>query len=202
MEIRGDLEAGDYVKFRAHLNGERRIVGLVLHSPGGLLYEGFQIGMLTHQRRLSTFVAQECDSACAFIFLLGRKRYVSRQAKIGVHAVGNDYGGEDRGTFRDTIHFARLFMKLGIPNGTIGKMVTTPPGKIAFLDQNDLAALKVVERDPFVRKGDGGGRPCYLVAAGEASAKDSDRKSSRRPASSRSSGRESLARAVDEPESR
>lgn len=151
LKLRGDVVAGDYLKFRSHFGDHRRIVGLDLDSPGGSLYEGFRIAALTRQRRLSTFVAKECDSACAFIFLLGRKRYASAEAKIGVHAVGNGYGSEDIGTLRDTIYFARLSAKLRIPNAIIGKMVTTPPGKITFLDQADLTELKVIARDPFTR---------------------------------------------------
>jgi len=169
LQLRGDIEAGDYVKFRSHFDDERRIVGLDLDSPGGSLYEGFRIATLTRERRLSTFVAKECDSACAFIFLLGTKRYASSEAKIGVHAVGNDYGGEDNGTIRDTIHFARLSAKLGIPSATIGKMVTTPPGKITFLDEADLSALKVIVRDPFARKTGDGIEGCNSDAAEEAS---------------------------------
>jgi hypothetical protein len=201
LQLRGDLEPGDYARFRTQLDGERRIVGLALHSRGGSLYEGFHIAMLTHERRLSTFVSQECDSACAFIFLLGRKRYVSREAKIGVHAVGNDYGGEDRGTFRDTIHFARLSMKFGIPTGTIGKMVTTPPGKITFLDQNDLLALKVIERDPFARNGNGG-RSCNPVRTDEASARQADHPSSQKRVNSHRGRPEGLAQAVNRPANR
>ena len=155
LRLRGDIKHGDYVKFRSQFDGERRIAGLDLESPGGLLNEGVRIAMLTRQKRLATFVAQQCDSVCAFIFLLGRKRYVSGEAKIGVHAVGNDYGSEDGGTIRDTISFARLSAKLRIPSAIIGKMVTTPPRKIALLDQADLSALKVIVRDPFARKTDG-----------------------------------------------
>ena len=158
LKLRGDIEPGDYMKFRSQFAGQRRIVGLDLDSPGGSLHEGFRIATLTRQKKLSTYVSKECDSACAFIFLLGRKRYVSKDAKIGVHAVGDGYGGEDAGTMRDTIQFARLSAKFGIPSSTIGKMVTTPPRKITFLDQNDLSALKVIERDPFGRnpsEGDG-----------------------------------------------
>jgi hypothetical protein len=151
LKLRGDVERGDYVKFRSQFGDQRRIVGLDLDSSGGSLHEGVRIAAMTRQKRLATYVAGECDSACAFIFLLGRKRYVSREAKIGVHAVGNEYGGEDRGTIRDTIYFARLSAKLGIPSSVIGKMVTTKPGKIAFLDQADLSALKVIVRDPFAR---------------------------------------------------
>jgi len=170
LKLRGDIKAGDYVKFRSWFGGQRRIVGLDLESPGGSLYEGARIAMLTRTKRLSTFVAKECDSACAFIFLLGRKRYVSSEAKIGVHAVGNDYGSEDNGTLRDTVYFARLSAKLGIPSSTIGKMVATPPGKIAFLDQSDLSALKVIVRDPFARRPGDSHHGCNAGPAEAASA--------------------------------
>ena len=167
LKLRGDIKRGDYVKFRSQFDGQRRIAGLDLDSPGGLLNEGVRIAMLTRQKRLPTFVAKQCDSVCAFIFLLGRKRYVLSEAKIGVHSVGNDYGSEDTGTIRDTISFARLSAKLGIPSSAIGKMVTTPPGKITFLDQADLSALKVVVRDPFARKAEGN-QTCNSGPADEA----------------------------------
>jgi hypothetical protein len=139
LKLRGDIVAGDYVKFRSYFGDQGRIAGLDLDSIGGSLHEGSRIAALARKKRLSTFVPKECDSACAFIFLLGRKRYVAKEAKIGVHAVGNDYGSEDNGTIRDTIQFARLSAKLGIPSSTIGKMVATP----------------VIVRDPFTRKPDG-----------------------------------------------
>jgi hypothetical protein len=164
LRLRGDVKAGDYVKFRSYFADQRRIVGLDLDSPGGSLPEGFRIGILTRQKRLSTYVAKECDSACAFIFLMGRKRYVSKQAKIGVHAVGNDDGSEDRGAIRDTIQFARLFAKLGIPSSTIGKMVATPPRKITYLDQSDLTSLKVITRNPFARDPSDGSVGCGSVS--------------------------------------
>jgi hypothetical protein len=160
LRLRGDIKAGDYVKFRSYFADQRRVVGLDLDSPGGSLAEGFRIAILTRQKRLSTYVANECDSACAFVFLMGRKRYVSKEAKIGVHAVGNDDGSEDSGAIRDTIHFARLFAKLGIPSSTIGKMVATPPRKITYLDQSDLTSLKVIARDPFAHDPSGGSVGC------------------------------------------
>lgn len=152
LRLRGSIERGDYLKFRSHFSDERRVVGLDLDSGGGSLDEGIRIAALTRQKRLSTFVSKECHSACAFIFFLGAKRYIGKDAKIGVHSVSNDYGSEDNGAIRDTIYFARLSAKLGIPSSTIGKMVATPPGRITFLDQADLLALKVIVRDPFARK--------------------------------------------------
>jgi hypothetical protein len=112
LKLRGDIVAGDYVKFRSYFRAQKRIVGLELDSAGG-----------------------------------------SRRSHRGsVHAVGNDYGGEDTGW--GTIRFARLSAKLGIPSSTIGKMVTTPPRKITFLDPETktpgaatMAATSVRERD-------------------------------------------------------
>ena len=95
---------------------------------------------------------------------MGRKRYISKQAKIGVHAVGNDDGSEDQGAIRDTIQFARLFAKLGIPSSTIGKMVATPPRKITYLDQADLTSLKVITRDPFAHDPSDGSAGCGSVS--------------------------------------
>jgi hypothetical protein len=164
LRLRGDFKAGDYVKFRSYFADQRRVVGLDLDSPGGSLPEGFRIAILTRQKRLSTYVAKECDSACAFVFLMGRKRYVSKEAKIGVHAVGNDDGSEDSGAIRDTIQFARLFATLGIPSSTIGKMVATPPRRITYLDQSDLASLKVITRDPFARNLSDGSVGCERVS--------------------------------------
>src|SRR5690349_20469102 len=75
LRLSGDIKAGDYLKFRSFFGDPRRIVGLDLESTGGSLREGVLIAALTSQKRLSTFVAKECDSSCAFIFLLGKKRY-------------------------------------------------------------------------------------------------------------------------------
>lgn len=151
LKLSGDIRDGDFVRFRGYLSAERRIVGLDLDSGGGSLDEGFRIAMLARQKQIATYVSGECDSACAFIFLASRKRYVAPNAKIGVHSVSNVHGNEDNGTLRDTIKLARLSAKFLIPPAAIGRMVMTPPGKISFLNKEELASLKVVERNPFDR---------------------------------------------------
>jgi hypothetical protein len=148
LKVRGIIERGDYLRLKSYF-GERKIVGLHLDSDGGSLEEGFLIARFAERKRLTVYVSDECDSACAFIFLTSRKRYISRGAKIGVHAVSNAHGGEDAATIRDTIQLARLSARLGIPSSVIGRMVTTPPGKMSYLDERDLRALKTIVRDPF-----------------------------------------------------
>jgi hypothetical protein len=159
LRLRGAVDDGDYVRFRSYFGSERRIVGLDISSEGGSLYEGFRIAYLARHKRLVTYVSNECNSVCAFIFLASRKRFVSQNAKIGVHSVSNPHGGETLQTLRDTVQLARLSAKLGIPASTIGKMVITPPRKISYLDRDELLALKVIVRDPFVRIADDKSQP-------------------------------------------
>ncbi|MGL3215011.1 ATP-dependent Clp protease proteolytic subunit [Bradyrhizobium sp. BR 1433] len=151
LEAQWRYQGWDFVRFRGYLATERRVVGLDLDSRGGSLYEGFRIAMLAHQKQIASYVSGECDSACAFIFLASRKRYVAPNAKIGVHSVSNLHGNEDSRTIRDTIKLARLSAKLRIPPSAIGRMVMTPPGKISYLNKEELASLKVMERNPFDR---------------------------------------------------
>ena len=151
LKLSGDIGPGDFARFRGSVGAERRVRGVDLDSGGGSLDEGFQIAMLAHRLQLTTYVSGECDSACAFIFLTSTKRYVSPAARIGVHSVSNVHGNEDNGTIRDTIRLARLMAKNGISPSAIGKMVTTPPGKMSYLNKDDLAALKVIVRNPFDR---------------------------------------------------
>jgi hypothetical protein len=44
---------------------------------------------------------------------------------------------------------SRLLVGLGVPHAIIGKIVTTPPAKITFLDNRDLAGLNVHRSNPF-----------------------------------------------------
>jgi hypothetical protein len=153
LRLRGLIERGDYLRLKSHF-GERKIVGLDLGSEGGSLEDGFLIARFAQRKRLTVYVSGECDSACAFIFLTSRKRYIARGAKIGVHAVGNVHGTEDIATIRDTVQLARLSARLGVPSSVIGRMVTTPPGKMSYLDGRDLRTLKTIVRDPFAGMGE------------------------------------------------
>jgi hypothetical protein len=99
------------------------------------------------------YASKECDSVCALIFLAAKERYMGRGCKIGVHSVSNDRGKEDADSARITLHLSRLLVGLGVPHSVIGKIVATPPARITFLDNRDLAGLNVHRTNPF-RKND------------------------------------------------
>ena len=66
-----------------------------------------------------------------------------------MHSVANHRGKEDADTARLTVQLSRLLAGLGVPHSVIGKLVATPPARITFLDNRDLAALNVHRTNPF-----------------------------------------------------
>jgi len=149
LRLRGDIKDGDYSRFKAHFARKESIVGLDLSSDGGDLEEGLKIANLVRRKKLTVYVGGECDSACAFVFFSAEKRYFGRQSKIGVHSVSSSRDIEDRSSMLLTVKLARISAKLGVPVAAIGKMVTTRPTMIAYLDGADLLALHASAGNPF-----------------------------------------------------
>jgi hypothetical protein len=149
LRLRGDIKIGDYARLNAHFRGKEAIAGLDLSSDGGDFEEGLRIANLVRSKKLTVYVAGECDSACAFVFFSAAKRYFGKQSKIGVHSVSGYREVEDRGSIALTVKMARVSARLGVPNSAIGKMVITRPNEIAYLDGDDLSALAASAGDPF-----------------------------------------------------
>jgi hypothetical protein len=149
LRLRGDIKEGDFAQLKAHFRGKETIVGFDLSSDGGILEEGLRIAHLARRKKLTVYVADECSSVCADIFFAASKRYFGADSKIGVHAVSNYRDIEDAGSKLLTIKLARLWAEQGVPNSAIGKMVTTRPEAIAYLDRADLSALDASAGNPF-----------------------------------------------------
>jgi hypothetical protein len=152
LKLRGDVRDGDYGRLKSALQ-DGSVVGLEITSGGGSLEDGVYIARVVRDKGLVIYASRECDSACAFIFLAAKERYMGRGCKIGVHSVSNDREREDADSARITIQLSRLLVGLGVPHSIIGKIVATPPAKITFLDNSDLTRLNVHRTNPF-RKND------------------------------------------------
>lgn len=152
LRLRGDFREGDYLRFKSHFKRNGLVVGLDLSSDGGDLEEGLKIAGLVHRKKLTVYVADECYSVCVDIFFAAAKRYFGADSRIGVHSVSNHRDIEDAGSKLLTIKLARLWAEQGVPNSAIGKMVTTRPERITYLDQADLTALDAASGNPFVYK--------------------------------------------------
>lgn len=161
LRLRGDIKEGDYSRLKAHFKG-KTIVGLDLSSDGGDLEEGLRIAALVRRKVLTIYVAGQCNSVCSDLFFAAANRYFAADSRIGVHAVSNDRDIEDAGSKLLTVKLARLWAKEGVPHSIIGKMVTTRPEAITYLNPTDLSDLHASTGDPFAdttEKSSGTGQP-------------------------------------------
>lgn len=76
--------SGDVIADAIAAHPDLRVVQL--SSPGGLLDEARIAGQAIKSRRLTTFVATECDSACTLMFMSGTQRVLYRSAVLGFHS--------------------------------------------------------------------------------------------------------------------
>ena len=148
LRLRGDVRDGDYGRLKEILQSGS-IVGLEIMSDGGSFEDGFDIARVVRDKGLTVYASKGCDSVCALIFFAAKERYMGRRCKIGVHSVSNDRGKEDEGSARITLQLSRFLVGLRVPHSIIGKIVATPPAKITFLDNHDLAELNVHRSNPF-----------------------------------------------------
>jgi hypothetical protein len=83
----GGIDTGDSERFRAALDAAAPIDEVWLDSPGGALEEGMEMGRILRARRLTTRIPRglQCISACNFIFMGGKIRYVETGGVFGVH---------------------------------------------------------------------------------------------------------------------
>ncbi len=148
LRLRGSVRDGDYGRLKSILQ-DGSVVGLDIRSGGGSLEDGVGIARIVRDRGLVVYASKECDSVCAFVFFAAKERYLARGCKIGVHSVSNQRGKEDAETAHSTVMMSRLLAGLGVPHSIIGKVVATPPAKIAFLNNHELAGLNVRRTNPF-----------------------------------------------------
>ena len=88
LVMSGPVDARDLVRLRDHLAVHRPTLVVLHESPGGDLWNGYQVGNRIREERLPTAVSGKCESACALIFLSGTERSFTDGRPVAVTMVG------------------------------------------------------------------------------------------------------------------
>jgi len=67
-------------------------ISLYLNSYGGRLFYAVAIGKTVREKNIETFITDNCDSACGYIFIGGVKRNIQKYRTIGFHQLSIDGG--------------------------------------------------------------------------------------------------------------
>jgi hypothetical protein len=85
LEIVGELTPESAAALIRLIDQNPRVTVLQLTSEGGEMDAAFRLVTQVHDRALTTYVPSMCVSACTLVFLAGRERYISPEAKLGFH---------------------------------------------------------------------------------------------------------------------
>jgi hypothetical protein len=88
LVMSGPVTGNELVELRNHLATGRVKLVLLHESPGGDLWNGYQVGNRIRAEGLPTSVSGKCESACGLIFLGGAERSFSDGRPIGHTMVG------------------------------------------------------------------------------------------------------------------
>lgn len=82
--VEGKITDGFAERIIARLRADRAI-GLVINSTGGSLYEARRLGRYLRENGLRVAVNDVCTSACVDVLAGGIERYVTPEARLGIH---------------------------------------------------------------------------------------------------------------------
>jgi hypothetical protein len=134
-------------KVRAHLFPGKAMA--ILSSPGGNLLTALAIGEFIRLRGWSTYVSDECDSACALIWLGGTQRLMTSDAKIGFHAAS--INGEETGLGNAVL--GTYLNKIGLSYGAVIYATQAGPYDITYLTPSEAkrVGIDVTVVSPAIR---------------------------------------------------
>ena len=143
----GAIRPGDADRFTNYVVSARasnHVVGFVLDSPGGSVFEAERMASALRALGAAVLVGPRspCLSACFLLFAAGVQRFAETTAVIGVHSASID-GHENRDSLATTTLMARTAAAFGVPPSVITALLTTGPQQIVELNQAELAAMNV-----------------------------------------------------------
>lgn len=143
--LHGTFGAGSAERVRQLLDETRTIRTVALSSPGGRLREASEIARMVRARRLDTYVDTRCESACTFVFLAGKDRAATPNARIGFHRP-SFAGLAPMGFDPATRGMLDTYRSAGIPKSFLDRVAATEPARMWYPAQHELEAAGVINR--------------------------------------------------------
>jgi len=142
--LRGEMVAGDVDTFRTKTSGIQHAV-VAMHSPGGQLFAGIEIGKIIRFKNYATIVPDgaRCASACAVAWLGGTRRFIDRSGKIGFHAAYVVKSGRAKETGAGNAVLGSYLGQLGLPEEAIIYITMAGPKSMTWLDVTEAQQLGI-----------------------------------------------------------
>src|SRR6266446_8755693 len=125
LEYAGGITFGATDEVRNLLDADPAIHVIHINSQGGRVAEARKLRDLIRERRLVTYTASACASACTIAFMGGIQRYVAPGAKLGFHR-GSFPGLTDQQLDDDDDIDRQSLIAAGVPAWFANRAYSTP----------------------------------------------------------------------------
>ncbi len=143
VEVAGGLSFGTADALKTVLDATPTVRLVQLNNTGGWIDEGDKVGQLVDARKLATYTARECDSACLIVFMAGEERYIGSSGKLGFHeasiaGIGGEVAKDGTQTIREAL------ARKGVPETFITRALSTPASSIWYPTTQELLDAHVI----------------------------------------------------------
>jgi len=142
--LSGTLGTGSAAVVRSALDAAPDIKLLHLHSSGGRLFEARSIASEVRRRGMDTYVEGLCASACTMVFLAGRDRGATPNARIGFHRPS--FAGSDDNSEAGAEQMVAFYRAAGASSAFIDRVRNTPSASLWYPTRDELLANRIVTR--------------------------------------------------------
>jgi hypothetical protein len=143
VEVAGGMPLGTAVALRKLLDATPSVQVVHLNSVGGRVSEGYEIYHLVRDRKLITYTATNCMSACTIAFLGGVQRLLSTRALLGFHSIS--FAGIDQRLIPDiNVELRQTLLSHGAPAWFVEKALNTNADSMWYPTKGELTAAKIV----------------------------------------------------------
>lgn len=115
---------------------------LNLSSDGGRLKEVMRLSKKIQERKLETYVEEQCLSACTLVFLAGTPRYSTPNARIGFHTPV--FTGDNRIDSGFIESAKNLYRSFNLPEAFVRKIFATPNEAMWYPSHRELIDSGIV----------------------------------------------------------
>jgi hypothetical protein len=125
------------------------VVGIILDSEGGQIYEGRGLARIITKHRLRTFSLDECLSSCTTAFIAGTTRTLGTNARLGFHQYKTYSIIPSIDVDNEQAKDMAIFVKQGVSPRFLEKIFAQPPESMWWPDIDELLDAGVVHQTDF-----------------------------------------------------
>jgi hypothetical protein len=149
IHLRGPFEIGITRRVAELIARNPEVVGIILDSEGGQIYEGRGLARLIRENKLQTYSLEKCLSSCTTAFVAGTTRTLGTNARLGFHQYKTYSLIPSINVANEQAKDMAIFVKQGVSPEFLEKIFVQPPESIWWPEIDELIAAGVVHQTGF-----------------------------------------------------